>query len=102
MFKNYKTIKTPIKGKGNYTLWVADTDAKRKKGLRGIDKLPNKYGMIFIYPSPTDHAFTMKGVKMPLTLYFLDRKFNVIEQIYARPNQTGIKPQKPYTYVIEI
>jgi len=102
MFKNYKKIKTPIKGRGNYTLWVADTDAKKSQGLRGVRQLPKKFGMIFPYASDVDHNFTMVGVKIPLTIIFLDKYFDILEIVKAKPGQTSISCKSKYRYVIEI
>ena len=102
MFKNYKKIKTPIKGRGNYNLWVADTDAKKSQGLRGVRQLPKKCGMIFPYSSDVDHNFTMVGVKIPLTIIFLDKNFNILDVIDAKPGQKSIGCKSKYRYVIEI
>lgn len=103
LFKGYRKIKTPIKGKGNYTLWVADTPAKQKLGLSGIKKLPKRHGMIFTYDSPVDHAFTMEKTSIPLTIMFLDKNFGVIDVFNCRPFQKkSVKPRSKYSYVVEI
>ena len=101
MFNNYRKIKTAIKGK-SYKLWVADTDEKRKLGLKGISGLPFNHGMIFVYDNPVHHNFTMKNVKIPLKIIFLDKNFNVIDLVNARPGQSVVKSSKPYSYVVEI
>jgi uncharacterized membrane protein (UPF0127 family) len=102
MFKNYKKIKTPIKGKGNYNLWVADTYLKKQRGLRGIGLLPRGCGMIFTYDNDVDHSFTMSGVKIPLTIIFLDKNFHVIDLVHAKPGQKRINCKSKYRYVIEV
>lgn len=102
MFSNYKKIKTQIKGKGQYTLWVADTDMKRSQGLKHIKSLPKKHGMIFVYDDLVNNAFTMKDVKIPLTIIFMDKNFEILEIINANPGQKLITPNVFYKYVIEI
>ncbi len=102
MFSGYKKIKTSIRGRGVYTLWVADTDKKRRLGLRGVKFLPRRHGMIFIYDQPVDHSFTMKDVRIPLTLIFLDRNFNIVDVVKARPGQISITPKSKYNFVVEI
>jgi len=101
-FNNYKKIKTPIKGMGNYTLWVADTPLKKIRGLKNIRSLPNKCGMIFVYDKPVKNNFTMAGVKIPLTIMFLDKNFNILNVVKAKPGEKSIFPNCEYQYVIEI
>ena len=103
MFKSYKKIKTSIKGRGKYTLWIADTPEKQKLGLSGIKKLPKKHGMIFVYDSPVDYPFTMEKTSIPLTIMFLDKNFNVIDVFNCRPFQKkSVRPSSKYSYVVEI
>lgn len=103
MFKNYRKIKTSIKGRGNFTLWVADTSEKKKIGLSMIRKLPKKHGMIFVYKQDVDHAFTMKNTHIPLTIIFLDSKFNIIDVFKCNPRKSQpVIPSKKYRYVVEI
>ena len=47
---------------------VADTDAAREQGLRGVDRLGPYGGMLFVQPGDTDTAFTMAGVTTPLDI----------------------------------
>lgn len=101
MFKGYKTVNVPIKGRGNYKLWVADTDAKRKQGLKGVKSLPPRTGMLFVYDQYVDHSFTMVGVKIPLTIMFLDRYMSVVDVGKHFPGQKNITSKSRYMYVIE-
>lgn len=101
MFRNYKKTRTLIKG-NTYHLWVADTEAKKRQGLRGILCLPRHHGMIFTYNEPVRHSFTMVGVKIPLTIIFLDKNFQIVDIKKAKPGQQRVEPSKDYCYVIEI
>jgi len=102
-FKNYKKIKTAIKGRGNYTLWVADTPAKKMLGLSRVSKLPKGCGMIFVNNKDVDTPYTMKNTIIPLTIMFLDKDFNVLQYFNCRPLQKkSVQPDQKYRYVIEI
>lgn len=103
IYKKYRKITTPIKGK-KYNLWVADTPQKKRLGLSPLGSLPRGWGMIFTYDSDVHHGFTMEKTKIPLTIIFLDKNFNVVDSFKCRPGQKGsIKPEnKNYRYVVEI
>ncbi len=102
-FKNYKKVKTNIKGRGSYTLWVADTPKKKSLGLSGIKSLPKKHGMIFVYDNDVQNSFTMKNTFIPLIIIFLDKNFEILETFKCKPQQKrSIIPSVKYRYVIEI
>lgn len=103
LFKKYKKIKTQIKGKGRYTLWVADTPKKKQIGLSKVLKLPSRHGMIFIYSEDVDNAFTMKNTGIPLEIIFLDKDFEIIDHFKCKPyEKRSIRPSSVYRYVVEI
>jgi len=102
LFRNYRKIKTPIKGK-RYTLAVADTEQKKRLGLSQLKILPRGCGMIFVYDNPVNHAFTMENTKIPLTIMFLSKDFEVLEVFKCRPfEKKKVRPKSDYSYVIEI
>lgn len=101
MFKGYRKVKQLIKGK-TYHLWIADNEKKRRQGLKGIKSLIPRTGMLFIYDNEVNTTFTMKDVNIPLKIIFLDRYMNIIDNFNCKPGQTGIGPNKPFKYVIEI
>ena len=102
MLQGYSKINAKINGKV-YSLWVADSDEKRKRGLSGLDYLPENHGMIFIYDTPVRASFTMKGVYFPLTMLFLDKDFGIVHQEFCRPGQKEkVTPKNDFLYVIEI
>jgi len=102
MFKHYKKTFTTIKG-SKFRLWVADSPEKKRIGLSKIKSLPRGWGMLFVYNTDVDNGFTMENTKIPLTIIFLDKDFNIIDSFKCKPYQKGsIKPDKNYRYVIEI
>ena len=101
-FDDYHKIRLNIGGR-MYSLWVADTDKKRNKGLSTIDHLPDNQGMIFLYDKPTRNKFSMRNTAIPLTIVFLDEKGKTVHQEKCKPFQEKlVKSSKPYKYVIEI
>ena len=101
-FSKYKTIKVPI-NKVNHTLYVADTEEKRQKGLSEVNSILLHQGMIFIYKEPVDLSFTMEKTSVPLQLIFINENFEIIQQFTCGPNHQGeIKPFAEYKYVIEV
>ena len=51
-------------------LVVADDEAERVQGLRQRDTLGAYDGMLFVFPQPTEVAFTMSTVPVPLDIGF--------------------------------
>ena len=102
MFKRYKKVKILIKGK-RYSLVVADTPKKKKIGLSRVTRLPSRCGMLFVYNTPVNHAYTMEKTSIPLTIIFLDRNMEILEVFKCRPfEKKKVKPKSDYSYVIEI
>ena len=100
-FNDYQTIQVRI-GDQFYTLWVADTPERKKKGLKGVTQLPRNKGMIFAYSTPQRHNFTMKGVNIPLRIIFIDDKHQVINSELCQPGKEKVIPEDDFMYVIEI
>jgi len=99
---SYRKTYTTIKGK-KYTLFIADTAEKRKKGLNSFKNLPFRTGMLFVYSTDVDHKYEFDKIKMPLTVIFLDKNMNPIEIFHTKIAQKEkIKPKNSYRYVIEI
>ena len=103
-FKNYKKIKTKIKGKtGTYNLWVANTPKKRRLGLSRIKSIPKYSGMIFVYNNDQPRTFTMKDTYIPLQIIFLDKNYNVVHQEKGMPRQrNSISCSEDCRFVVEI
>ncbi len=90
---------------------VANTEELRTKGLTGLDSLPQKEGMLFVFESKNIiPSFWMKGMKFPLDFIWI--KDGVVSQLDANipyPSSdtmdNGIKvyiPNSSVDYVIEV
>ncbi|MDO8570262.1 MAG: DUF192 domain-containing protein [Candidatus Daviesbacteria bacterium] len=50
---------------------IADNQAERSRGLSGREKLATSSGMLFIFDTPKQYQFWMKGMKFPLDMIFV-------------------------------
>lgn len=50
---------------------IADTQAKRAKGLGGRENLASDSGMLFVFPEPKKYSFWMKGLSFPLDFIWI-------------------------------
>lgn len=62
---------------------IADTQAKRSKGLGGRESLATDSGMLFIFPKPGKYPFWMKGLSFPLDFVWIkgDKVVDLLEDI---------------------
>lgn len=60
--------------KGTLRLAVADTEARRERGLMFVAPVPRDEGMIFVFPSQSNdrQEFWMKNTIAPLDMVFVD------------------------------
>jgi uncharacterized membrane protein (UPF0127 family) len=84
---------------------VADTPARRSRGLMFREYLPPDEGMIFLFPSENDEndCFWMKNTIIPLDIAFIDSAGRVIAVRQGVPESTArICPPGPYRNVLEV
>lgn len=65
-------------------LKIADTPEKQARGLMYIKKLPENYGMIFLFDRAEPRSFWMKNVEIPLDIIFI-RKNKIVKIIKNVP-----------------
>jgi len=96
---------------GNTTVnvQIADTDILRTQGLSDRDSLGANDGMIFIFPTPDQYAFWMKGMNFPLDFIWIkDGKVTQITpNVPAQPNTsdkdlTTYLPANPIDSMLEV
>jgi len=101
-FSDYKSIIVPIGGR-NYILYVADDDDKRRKGLSKISHIGSNEGMLFTYPHPVLHSYTMRETRFPLRIIFIDQHFEIVDEFDAQAGQIEeVRPRSDFKFVIEI
>ncbi len=103
----YKVMKATCRGR-DFDLDVADTQRKLTVGLMNREKMPEKSGMIFVFPNEARHKFWMLNMKFPIDILWLDGRKRVVHVARgAKPCSSiftckGIQPSHDAKYVVEL
>ncbi len=92
-------------GKHVIDISIADTPAKREKGLSGTPPLGPKQGMLFVFDTPTRPYFWMKDMNYPLDMIWVDQDKKIVsvnENIDPRTFPFSFSPRVPIQYVLEV
>ncbi len=95
---------------GSKTLKVklAITPAQQRQGLMNVQgmpptKLPENEGMLFIYRREEILSFWMKNTTLPLSIAFIDKKYNITEIRDMEPmGMDSVRSAKPAMYALEV
>ena len=91
--------------KTKVNLVIADTEAKREKGLGGFVSLRSDDGMLFVFPKLGIYPFWMKDMQFSLDIIWLDEKCAITHiEKNASPETypKSFTPDKNSLYVLEI
>jgi uncharacterized protein len=105
----YKTTHLPAEpdayfGDVSLKLEYALTPLERQKGLSGREKIPEDYGMLFVFPEEGMYGFWMKDTLSPLDIFWLDAKGQVVsiaESVATSSYPNVFYPSAPALYVLE-
>lgn len=90
--------------KRSLNLEIANTEAKRQRGLSNRDSLPEDTGLLFIFPTSDIHAFWNYHMKFPIDVLWIDD--GIIKKISSLPIDTGqpvtYTPKEKAKYVLEV
>ncbi len=87
-----------------FTLELAETTARRTKGLMGRKTLADDSGMLFVWPQSAVRLFWMKDTPLSLDILFFDEDGELVYlHAGAKPySLKTISSMKPTKYVVEI
>ena len=81
---------------------VANDDQSRHRGLLDVTYLEVDNGMLFSYPTAEIRVFTMKDMKVPLDIIFIDQNLTVNQIVEADIGEEYIRSIYPVQFVVEI
>ncbi len=84
---------------------VADTDKTRELGLSYFKSLPEKQGMLFVFPQVGIYSFWMKGMNFPLDIIWMDENLKIVDRLINVDPSTypeTYTPSASAVYVLEI
>jgi len=89
------------------SLEISDTEISRARGLMFRESLPEKSGMLFIFPVEGIYSFWMKNTLIPLDIIWLDKELRVVYIKSFVPSCKseecpGYSPQVNAKYVLEV
>jgi len=83
---------------------VAATAEAREQGLGGRASIPGDYGMLFTFPEDGLYGFWMKGMLVPIDIFWLDDKGQVVSmatRVATSSYPSVFYPAAPARYVLE-
>jgi len=110
IFLVYKTIPTESLattaefGGVSLRMEYATTEIAREIGLGGRASIPNDYGMLFVFPKEGKYGFWMKDMLVPIDIFWLDSKGQVVSiasDVSTSTYPNVFYPSTPAQYVLE-
>jgi hypothetical protein len=83
---------------------IADTDAERRRGLMFRERLGERQGMLFLYPTQREVGIWMRNTLLPLDVLFIDGGGRIVRIAHdAVPySEATIRSGRPVGAVLEI
>ncbi len=92
-----------IVGNQTVSVQVADEDAERATGLMYVREMPEKEGMLFVWPEAAVRSFWMRNTYIPLDLFYI-RNGEIVKVIsWAKPlDESPLPSDQPVDWVLEM
>lgn len=100
----YKTTPDAEFGGVSLRLEYATTTEAREQGLGGRTEIPENYGILFVFPKDDKYGFWMKDMLVPIDIFWLDNKGQVVfiaHDIATSTYPNVFYPTEPARYVLE-
>ena len=102
----YRTEAPPTAEFGGVSLNIeyATTTEAKERGLGGRASIPDNYGMLFIFPKDDYYGFWMKDMLVPIDMFWLDDKGQVVfiaQDVATSSYPNVFYPSMPARYVLE-
>lgn len=84
---------------------IADSNSERMQGLSGRTRIPDDYGMLFVFDAPDTYGFWMKDMEAPIDILWLSDKGEILsidETVSPDTYPTSFYPPRPIRYVLEV
>ena len=107
--QKFETTKITIStSKGETAVYseIADNTYKRTLGLMNRSSLADNAGMLFVFDDEQQRSFWMKDTLIPLDIFFIDSKMNIVDIQTMQPCKTIMCPRytssSPAKYALEV
>lgn len=97
-------IETAAGSLERFTVFMAEQNAQRARGLMFVTEMPDDVGMLFVYPQERRISMWMKNTLIPLDMLFVDGAGTVVHVAEnATPGSLAtISSEQPARAVLEI
>lgn len=85
-----------------YKVKEARTEEQRRKGLQGIESLPENEGMLFYFDPPQEVSMWMEDVDIPLDIIFFNDDQEAILVQEGKPNDKKLITSQDVAFVLEL
>ena len=89
-------------GNKTYNCQVAKTEEEKRKGLMGVENLPQDEGMLFVWEDEDTREMWMKDTLIPLDQIAINDNDEVVFVYQAQPKDETLVPFMNAKYILEV
>ena len=94
----------PTVSLAEFSIEVADTGEARTQGLSGREEVPERFGMLFVFPEAGRYGFWMKDMRVAIDIIWLAEDGTVLaidEAVSPETYPHSFYPPQPVRFVLE-